>query len=335
MTTLASTTDLLQLFGEPTRVRLVALLAREELSVAEIVGITELGQSTVSTHLGRLREAGVLRDRRAGASTYYAMNDGAMPPSARKIWELVHAEAKDAVLEADRERCTAVVRAREQAAKWPDAVAGQMERHYSPGRTWEATARGLIGLMRLGDVLDVGSGDGTIAQLIAPRAKSVTLVDRSEKMIAAARARLARAKNATCIVGDAHELPLRDASFDQVLLFNVLTHAHTPARVIAEAARVLRRGKGGKGGKDGGGDLAVITLDAHDHADVTAAFKELHAGFAPAQVKRWLTKAGLAVDHCEVTCREKRPPHFQIVTAFATLGPRLGRGLVETRGGKD
>src|SRR4029077_13577754 len=121
MATLAAAVDILQLIGEPTRVRLMALLDGQELTVAEIVAVTQLAQSSVSTHLGKLREAGVLRDRKAGASTFYALNDGAMPREARKVWSLFEAEQGDAVLEADRERCDVVVRARQKAnGTWLD-----------------------------------------------------------------------------------------------------------------------------------------------------------------------------------------------------------------------
>jgi SAM-dependent methyltransferase len=308
---LLSAVSLLQLFAEPTRVRLMALLEEHELTVAELVSITELGQSSVSTHLGKLRDAGLLRDRRAGASTLYALNDGTMPQGARQVWSLVKAEIKDAVLDGDRARCAEVLKARERAGPWPDAVAGQMERHYSPGRTWEAVARGLFGLVRLGDVLDVGAGDGAIAQLLAPRVKAITCLDRNEKMVQATRARLAGAKNASALQGDAHELPFAEGSFDHVLLFNVLTQATTPARVVAEAARVLREG----------GGLTVITLGQHDHPAVTASYGDLHAGFSPPRLRRMLLKAGLAIDACDVACREKRPPHFETVTAFARRGP--------------
>lgn len=307
MSTLTSAVSTLQLFAEPTRVRLMALLEGEELTVAELVTITELAQSSVSTHLGKLRDAGLLRDRRLGASTLYAVNDGNMPDGAKQVWSLVRGELKDTVLDGDRGRCVDVVKARERASAWPDKVAGQMERHYSPGRTWEATARGLFGLMQLGDLLDAGSGDGTLAQLLAPRARSVTCLDRNQKMVEAARARLAKAKNVTVCQGDVHELPFRDRAFDHVMLFNILTQATTPALVVSEAARVLRDG----------GNLALVTLAAHDHPEVTASYRDLHPGFSPPQLRRMLQKAGLAIDSCDVTCREKRSPHFEVITAFA------------------
>lgn len=310
MNTLATTANLLQLFGEPTRVRLMALLAERELTVAELTTITDLGQSTVSTHLAKLRDAGVLRDRRAGASTFYTAQNGAMPLDAKRIWETVREGLRDKQLEADGERCDAVLRAREKEAAWPDPLAGEMERHYSPGRTWESLARGVLGLVRLGDVLDAGSGDGSIAQLVLPRAKSVTCLDRSERMIEAARARLRGQQRARFQIGDVEELPFEKASFDHVLLFNVLAHVASPSRAIAEGARVLRRG----------GTLAIVTIGAHDHAEMTAAYNHKHAGFAPAQLRRMIRKVGLDVDECDVTSREKRPPHFNVVTAFATKG---------------
>jgi SAM-dependent methyltransferase len=307
MTNLEEARDLLHLFGDPTRVRLVALLAQRELTVAELTAITGLAQSRVSTHLGKLREEGVLRDRRSGASTVYAINDGAMPAEARSIWTLLETRLADPILEADRTRAEALVRARESETGWPDALAGQMERHYSPGRTWEATARAFVGLMHLGDVLDAGAGDGTIAQLVAPRARSYTCVDRSERMLAAARRRLADLPRVRFARGDLHALPLSDRSFDHVLLFNVLTDAERPARAAGEVARVLRPG----------GTLVLVTLDAHRHADVTAAYGHVHAGFEPATLRAVLRRAGLEVDRCEVTSRERREPHFNVLTAFA------------------
>ncbi len=302
---LAGASSLLSLLADPTRVRLMSLLAREELSVAELTQITELPQSRVSTHLGKLREAGLITDRRQGASTFYRAS-GAMPEAARSVWSLLEAELEDRVLDTDRERCEALVRAREAA--WPDAVAGQMERHYSPGRTWEATARGFLGLARFGDVLDAGSGDGTLAALIAPRARSVTCLDRSETVLEAARARLAEHGNVRFAHGDLHELPFAGAAFDHVMLFNVLTYARDPERALSEAARVLREG----------GQLAVVTLRAHQHTSVTQSYGHVVPGFEPKALARMIARTGLTVDSCEVTSRERRKPYFEIVSAFAS-----------------
>src|SRR2546430_2148816 len=130
MGTLDATANLLQLFGEPSRVRLMALLADHELTVNDLTSITELAQSRVSTHLGKLREAGVLRDHGVGGSTFYRFNNGQMPSEARKVWQLVADGLEDRMLDHDRQRCAALLRARQRTARWPDSVAGEMERHY-------------------------------------------------------------------------------------------------------------------------------------------------------------------------------------------------------------
>jgi ArsR family transcriptional regulator len=310
--TLGSTTSLLGLLAEPSRVRLLALLAESELTVAELTSITELGQSRVSTHLGKLREAGLVRDKRVGGSTFYSLANGEMPPQARELWAVVAGALDDQQLAADKHRCAAQLRARKvrDAGRWPESIAGEMERHYSPGRTWEALAGGVIGLLRLGDVLDAGAGDGATAQLIAPRARSITCVDVSEKLVDAARVRLAGHANARCEVADLHDLPYANGSFDQVLLLNVLPFLKHPGPALVQAARVLRTG----------GTLALVTLAEHEHLDVTRAYGHAHAGFSPAAVRRLLGKAGLAVEACDVTSRERRAPYFQVVTAFATKG---------------
>jgi ArsR family transcriptional regulator len=311
---IGSAVEVLHLFGDPTRVRLVSILSRFELTVVELTLVLDLAQSRVSTHLGKLREAGVLRDRRVGVSSYYSLNDGAMPDSVRKVWSLLESDVDDPVLTEDRARAERLITAREQADGWPDSVAGQMERYYSPGRTWEALARGLLGLIELGDVLDAGAGDGTVAQLLAPRSRSYTCYDRSVKLIAAARQRLGDVENACYQIGDLHALPYAPQSFDQVLLLHVLTSIRSPGLVLGECARVLRPG----------GRLVAVTLESHRHEQVTAAYHHLHAGFAPKELRRLVRRAGLEVERCEVTSRERRKPYFQVISLFATRARTQG-----------
>jgi SAM-dependent methyltransferase len=307
MDTIVSTVDLLSVFADSTRLRLAYLLEKNELTVAEITQITQLPQSRVSTHLGKLRDSGILRDRRAGAMAYYAMNDGAMPAGVQRLWALLGRELDEPLLHSDQERCQAVLRARQGPASWPETVAGQMDRHYSPGRTWEATAIGMLGLLHLGNVLDAGSGDGALAAFLAPRSHKVTCLDISPKVLQACRKRLQGLANVDFVLGDIQTLRFPDASFDQVMLLNLLTYALDPAQALAEAARVLRPG----------GDLVVTTLAAHEQQNVTAGYGHVHAGFRPQAVRDWLTASGLVVDRCEVTSRERRPPHFAVVSAFA------------------
>lgn len=304
--TLPAASSLLTLFADPTRIRLVSLLANEELSVAELTRATGLIQSRVSTHLGKLREAGLLRDRRAGASTFYRTRD-AWPEEAGQVWRLLSQTLADGVLATDLERAREQVAARGPGEGWVESVAGNMEHHYSPGRTWEATARGFTGLLDLGDVLDAGSGDGALAELLAPRARTLTCLDRSQKALEAARRRLQRFEGARFALGDLVELPFEDQAFDQVLLFNILTYASDPERAVAEAARVLRPG----------GRLAGVTLRAHAYGEVARAYGHLIDGFSPGHLCDLLEGVGLRVLRCAATSRERRPPHFEVLSFFA------------------
>jgi DNA-binding transcriptional ArsR family regulator/precorrin-6B methylase 2 len=304
MQDLASASNLLGLFAEPTRVRLLRLLAEHELSVAELVQVTDVPQSSVSTHLGKLRDAGLVRDRKNGTSTYYAIA-GDMPDDARPVWDLVARSVNDTVLATDQSRADEVMRARQSG--FPESIAGEMERHYSPGRTWESLALSFIGLLRLGRVLDVGCGDGAVAEMLAPRAKALTCIDSSQPMVDAAKKRLGAFDHADVVRADMHALPFGDGRFDQVLMLNVLVHSESPGKVIGEVARVLARG----------GDLVAVTLAAHDHDDAARSWSHAQHGIAPAALRKWLSRAELEVERCEVMTREKRAPRFDVVVAYA------------------
>jgi SAM-dependent methyltransferase len=318
MAALHTTTDLLRLFGDPTRVRLLALLAKEELTVAELTAAMQLGQSRISNHLGRLREAELVRDRPAGKRSYYALNAGGMPPQAAQLWQVTLESTQDAVLEQDAIRARELVAARSRGMTWADAVAGQMERHYSPGRTWEATLRGVLGLCKPAQALDIASGDGAIAELLARRSEQVVCLDISQRVLDAARRRLAHLDNVDFVCGDMEKLPFEERSFDQVLLLNCLTYAKEPERAIREAARVLRTG----------GSLIAVTLAPHQHQRIVERYNHRQNGFEPSELKRLFEAAGLTTELCEVTSREQRPPHFEILTVHAT---RPGQPLSSAR----
>lgn len=311
---LPATGDLLRLFADPSRVRLLALLDLEELTVAELTRVTGLAQSRVSSHLARLKEAGLVVDRRDGSSTWYHLRAEGVPASTRSVWELVQTATRDPLLEQDRDQLREVLGSRDGAATWADSVAGQMDRHYSPGRTWEATAWGTLGLARLGDVLDVASGDGVLAELLAPRARAVTCLDLSDKVLDAGRRRLRHLDSVSFRRGDMHELPFAPASFDQVLLMNALTYARDPERVLAEAGRVLRPG----------GALVGVTLKRHRHAEAVARFDHVQMGFDVDELETALARAGFHVELCRVTSRERRRPCFEVITIHA-YKPEPGR----------
>lgn len=298
----------LRLLSDPTRVRLLLLLDREELSVAELAGIMQLAQPRVSTHLSRLKEAELVTDRRDGVFVYYRIASNGSNKALDALWQLLRKNTRDPLVQQDLERVQQVLSKRRGEGTWADSVAGDMERHYSPGRTWEATARGLVHLLEPGDVLDIASGDGVLAELLAPRAHRVVCLDVSKRVAEAGRKRLAGFSNVSFEVGDMHALPVDNASFDTVLLMHALTYTNKPEQVFREAARALRTG----------GKLLAVTLAQHRHEKAVQPFNHVNLGFSPEQLETFVKQAGLELQACTVSAIEKRTPNFSVLALSAT-----------------
>jgi len=294
--------DTLTLLGDESRLRLCALLRDRELCVTDLVRVTGIAQSRVSTHLGRLRDAGFVRDRRQGAQCFYALAADALPTAAQAVLDGA-SKADDPTLAGDQRRLVELEAERREGL--PDSAADDLERYYSPGRTWQSLAAGLAGLLELGDVLDVGSGDGAAAAALAAYCKSLTCIDQSARLVEAASTRLAKFPHARAVVADVHGLPFEAGSFDSVLLFHTLTYAAEPARALGECARVLRPG----------GRLVLLCLDRHEQQEITARYGEIHPGFSPAEVRELLSATGLTVKSSHVASREAKKPHLQVVLA--------------------
>ncbi|HET6545570.1 MAG TPA: metalloregulator ArsR/SmtB family transcription factor [Rhodanobacteraceae bacterium] len=303
---LVATSNLLRLLSDPTRVRLLALLEHEELTVAELSAVLRLAQPRVSTHLAKLKEADLVRDRRAGVSAYYRFNAD-LDARASALLHALEDSVEDAMLGEDRRRLPDVLAQRARAEGWADTVAGDMERHYSPGRTWEALARAMVQLLDTGDVLDVASGDGVLAELLAPRAKSIICIDMSERVVTAARKRLKPFTNVEVRSGDMHALDFPEGRFDLVLMMHALTYSERPAKAVAEAARVLRPG----------GRLLAATLGKHAHRRAVEPFDHRNLGFTPGELAGFARKAGLEVLACGRLTRERKAPQFEVLSVLA------------------
>ncbi|GAB3303280.1 ArsR/SmtB family transcription factor [Luteimonas notoginsengisoli] len=297
----------LKVLADSTRVRLLTLLEGEELTVAELSAITQLAQPRVSTHLAKLKEAGLVRDRRSGVSAYYRFDESTLDPAQRSLWQALSAGSDDPLLRQDAERVAGVLAMRAADQNWADSVAGDMERHYSPGRTWEALARSVLPLFETGDVLDIASGDGVLAELLAPHAHRYVCIDSSKRVVSAAAERLRQYRNVEVREADMHALPFDPDSFDLVVLMHALTYAAKPAQAVAEAARVLRPG----------GRLLLSSLARHEHRSVVEAYGHANLGFSEKELRRFAEKAGLVLQTAETVTREKRPPHFEVISLIA------------------
>jgi ubiquinone/menaquinone biosynthesis C-methylase UbiE len=274
--------------AEPTRLRLLALCALGELTVSELTDILGQSQPRVSRHLKLLCEAGLLdRFREANWAFYRLARGGPAGELARRLVELIPQD--DPVVGLDRERLEAVKRQRAAAAEaYFRANAGQWDRIRSlhiDEREVEAALVRLLADEPIDDLLDIGTGTGRILEVMDGRVERAVGVDLSREMLAVARVNLARAGAGNCSIrqGDMYQLPFAGASFDAVVIHQVLHYAERPARVIAEAARVLRPG----------GRLVIADFAPHALEFLRAEHAHRRLGFADSEIVAWCREAGL------------------------------------------
>jgi ubiquinone/menaquinone biosynthesis C-methylase UbiE len=300
---MASILKSLRLAADPGRLRLLLLLEREELSVAELQEILGKGQSQVSTQLSLLKAAGLVQDRRTGKNAFYRLD----APSA--FMDLLR-EAAAEIPEAERDRkalALALRKRRDRMRRYFDELAGKFGREYVPGRSWKGVAEVLLKLMPPLVIADLGAGEGTLSQLMAQRAKRVIAVDNSEKMVAfgSALARKHGIKNLEYRTGDLEDVPIRSGSVDLAFLSQALHHASHPEKTIAEARRILKPG----------GRLAILDLNRHHCEEARELYADLWLGFTEVELEGYLKSAGFKNVETAVVHRETEAPHFETLLA--------------------
>ena len=277
--------------AEPTRLRLLALVARGAFCVVEFTEILGQSQPRLSRHLKLLCEAGLLERLREGANAWFGLAGGEGGALVRAI--LAQLPEDDPVLATDRRQAARVLaeRARiasdsfrRQGADWDEMRALDL-----PAHEVEAALLRLAPEPNAGRLIDIGTGTGRVLELLAPRISQGLGVDASKAMLALARSRLARADLTHCSVrlADMYRLPLPDGGFDLAVLQMVLHYAEDPAGVVAEAARVLRPG----------GRLIVIDLASHTRTDLAGKLAHRWPGFSDDAMRALLTEAGLDTGH--------------------------------------
>jgi ubiquinone/menaquinone biosynthesis C-methylase UbiE len=307
---MASILKSMRLLADPSRVRLVLLLEREELSVAELQEILSMGQSTISTHLSQLKQAGLLEDRRTGKSVLYRLKP--RTGAGRRLMEVVRAGGEEIPeTEQDQEALELTLAKRQDKMRaYFDALAGRFGKDYVPGRSWKGLAETLLKLMPPMVVADLGAGEGTFAQLLAQRAERVIAVDNSEKMVAYGSdlARSHGLANLEYRQGDLESLPIEDASVDVAFLSQSLHHAPHPERAIGEAYRILRPG----------GRIAVLDLLKHHFEEAREMYADLWLGFAEVDLLGFLRTAGFESIETTVVHKEDQSPYLETLLAVAS-----------------
>ena len=306
---MAATLKFLRALSDPTRLRIVALLEKDELSVHELQEITRMGQSRISTHLGLLQDSGLVASRREGKRTFYKLN-----PAAGGAGEFIQLAMRGAgelpEHAADQINLKRILnRRREQAQVYFNHVAGRFDRVYGPGRSWQAFGHLLLRILPPLAVADLGSGEGLLSELLARRCRKVIAVDNSEKIVAfgAAKAKKNGLKNLEFRHGDLQNPPIDPESVDLVILSQALHHAEEPANALRSAYRILKAG----------GQIMILDLARHNFERAQELYGDRWPGFAESDLHRWLEAAGFKRIEISVVAREEQPPHFETVLAGA------------------
>jgi ArsR family transcriptional regulator len=307
----------MEALADATRLRLLRLLERHELGVAELVHVLQLPQSTVSRHLKVLADQGWLTSRGHRTANLYRMEMA--DPAARKLWLLARDQTDGwATVSQDQLRLTRLLaQRRPEAQAFFAGAAGRWDRLRDElyGRSFGQEA--LLALLPASwTVADLGCGTGQAAAALAPHVRRVMAVDQSAAMLKAARKRTAALGNVELRQGSLEAVPLDEASCDGALLVLALTYAPEPASVLREAARILRPG----------GRLVVVDLLRHDREEFRREMGQERLGFEPDELERALGDAGLA----DVRVRALPPepqakgPALLLATAAAPRDPQAG-----------
>jgi ubiquinone/menaquinone biosynthesis C-methylase UbiE/biotin operon repressor len=306
---MASILKNLRLLADPSRLRILLLVEREELSVAELQEILGMGQSRISTHLAQLKQAGLVEDRRNGKSILYRLKHGVQSNGfSEMLGVLRQAAAEIPEAEQDSEALRLALRRRQDKMRsYFDELAGKFGRNYVPGRSWQGLAETLLTLMPPMVIADLGAGEGTFSQLLARRSKQVIAVDNSEKMVEYGRelARKHGMKNLEYRKGDLEEVPIHDATVDLAFFSQALHHAQHPERAVAEAMRILKPG----------GRIVVLDLLRHSYEEARELYADLWLGFTEVEVTRFLRQAGFKNIETSIVHSEEDAPHFETLLA--------------------
>ena len=300
--------DILKTVSDPTRLRLLALVLREELSVAELQEILGMGQSRISSQLALLRQVNLVSDRRDGKKAFYSLRSDVPAKSLVLVKAAVEAVSDLPSLIEDRENLDRILQKRRRTQEqYFNLIAGRLGKNYCPGRSWEAIGHLALRLTPAIDIADLGAGEGLLSQLLAQRARQVWCIDNSPRMVEVGTelAEKNQLANLTYKLGDIEQVPLPDKSVDLAILSQALHHAQHPQIAVNEAHRILRPG----------GELIILDLNEHTFEKARELYADVWLGFKESALHGFLKKAGFAKAEVTTVAKEDSEPFFETLLA--------------------
>jgi ArsR family transcriptional regulator len=300
--------DTLKTLSDPTRLRLLALLLREELSVAELQEILGMAQSRISSQLALLRQADLVSDRRDGKKAFYSLRADLSPRTLALLRSAVESVAELGVMSEDRGNLDRILQKRRRVSEqYFNLIAGRLGKNYCPGRSWEAIGHLALRLVPAITVADLGAGEGLLSQLLARRAAQVWCIDNSPRMVEVGTelAKKNGLHNLAYQLGDIEQVPLPDRSVDLAILSQALHHAQHPQRAVDEAHRILKPG----------GQLLVLDLNEHTFEKARELYADVWLGFKESALHAFLKKAGFTKVEVTAVAREPTEPRFETLLA--------------------
>ena len=300
--------DILKTLSDPTRLRLLALVMREELSVAELQEILGMGQSRISSQLALLRGVNLVTDRREGKKAFYSLRPAIPSKSLALLRAAIDSVADLPTLAEDRGNLDRILQKRRRVSEqYFNLIAGRLGKNHCPGRSWEAIGHLALRLTPAIDIADLGAGEGLVSQLLAHRARQVWCIDNSVKMVEVGTelAKKNGLDNLVYKLGDIENVPLPDKSVDLAILSQALHHAQHPQTAVNEAFRILRPG----------GQLLVLDLNEHTFAKARELYADVWLGFRESALHTFLKKAGLTKVEVAAVAKESTEPHFETLLA--------------------
>ena len=305
--------DTIKLLSDSTRARILIILNDEELSVAELQEVMNMGQSRISSHLSLLRQGDLVIDRKEGKKTFYETNPSRNPSKAKLIDSVLSVLRADSKAIEDQINLKRVLNKRKQAAEeYFNAVAGSLGKNYCPGRSWEAIGHFLLYLTPKLKIADLGAGEGLISQLLARGAEKVYCIDNAPKMIEFGKS-LSQMNDLTNLeykLGDIENVPLKSKSVDIALLSQALHHANHPLKALEEAYRIL----------EDEGRIIIIDLLEHNFEKARELYADVWLGFSQNKLYQLLKDAGFKQIEINLVSKETEEPYFQTILASALKG---------------